>query len=239
MYLWSIFFLPKEVFDSYQCDKKTKIGVNIGNLNKLLKRVGGSEELTMKLGEKENKLQLKFKGKANRTFSLNLIDIEEEEYPSPKIQFNATITLSEPSLLSDAIKDAELFSDHVKLEVDSDKFMVFAAGDNGDASVEIPKEREAISLEVKENSRSMYPISYLTNIIKIGNVTETLTLEFSSEMPMLMSFKLKPINDSYGYISYFLAPRVEEEEEEEVEEEEKPGKAEVELEGEEEEIEEE
>lgn len=207
------FFLPKETFDTYKCDSKVKIGVNIGNLNKLLKRVGSSDELTLKLSEKGNKLQLKFKGKATRTFSLNLIDLEEEEYPSPKMQFNAKVILDDPNLLSSAIKDAELFSDHVKLDVESNKFTVFAKGDNGEVEVEIPSERDALTLEVKERSSSLYPLSYLTSIIKIGSVTDNLTLEYSTEMPMQMLFKLKKIGEANGYIKYFLAPRVEEEEE--------------------------
>ncbi|MHA1382631.1 MAG: proliferating cell nuclear antigen (pcna) [Candidatus Helarchaeota archaeon] len=208
------FFLPKEVFEKYECDKKVRIGLNIGNLNKLLKRVGGSEQLTIKLAEKGNKLQLKFKGKSTRTFSLNLMELEEEEYPEPKMQFNAKITITDPSLLAEAIKDAELFSDHVKIEADSNIFTIFAKGDNGEVNVEIPGERDALDLEIKEKSSSLYPLSYLTSIIKVGNVTDSLTLEFSSEMPMQMVFKLKPIQDSSGYIKYFLAPRVEEEEEE-------------------------
>lgn len=208
------FQLPKEVFDTYKCDKKEKIGLNIGNLNKLLKRVGGNEELTLKLSEKGNKLQLKFSGKSTRTFSLNLIDLEEEEYPSPKMQFNAKVILDDPNLLSSAIKDAELFSDHVKLDVESNKFTIFAKGDNGEVEVEIPSERDALTLEVKERSSSLYPLSYLTSIIKLGNVTDNLTLEYSSEMPMQMLFKLKKIGEASGYIKYFLAPRVEEEEEE-------------------------
>ncbi len=208
------FFLPKDVFDKYECDSKVKIGVNISNLNKLLKRVGSSDELTLKLTEKGNKLQLKFKGKSTRTFSLNLIDIEEEEYPSPKMQFNAKIILDDPNLLSEAIKDAELFSDHVKLDTDTKKFTIFAKGDNGEVEVDIPGEREALTLEVKESSSSLYPLSYLTSIIKVGSVTDNLILEYSSEMPMQMLFKLKKIGEANGFIKYFLAPRVEEEEEE-------------------------
>ncbi|MHA1377257.1 MAG: proliferating cell nuclear antigen (pcna) [Candidatus Helarchaeota archaeon] len=206
------FFLPKEVFNTYKCDQKIKIGLNIGNLNKLLKRIGGSDELTMKLGEKGNKLQLKFKGKSTRNFSINLIDLEEEEYPSPKMQFNAKVIMTDPSLLAEAIKDAELFSDHVKLEADSNMFTIYAKGDNGEVNVEIPVERDALNLEVKEKSSSLYPLSYLTSIIKVGNVTDSLSLEFSSDMPMQMKFKLKPIENTSGYINYFLAPRIDEEE---------------------------
>ncbi len=208
------FFLPKEVFEKYKCDEKTKIGVNIGNLNKLLKRVGSSDSLSMKMGARENKLQLKFAGEATRTFSINLIDIEEEEYPSPKMQFNAKITLKDPNLLSEAIKDAELFSDHVKINADSKAVTIYAKGDNGEVNVEIPVEREGLEVEIKEPSSSLYPLSYLTNIIKIGSVTDSLTLEFSTEMPMQMVFQLKPMEEASGQISYFLAPRVEEEEEE-------------------------
>lgn len=208
------FELPKASFKEFKCDKKTKIGLNIGNLNKLLKRVGANTELKMKLSDKENKLILQFKDKNTRTFSLNLVDLEEEEFPDPKMQFNSKVILENPTTFTEAIKDAELFSDHLKLEVDSNNFTIFASGDNGEVKIEIPKEREELTLEVKEKSESMYPTQYLSQILKLASVSYKLTIEFSTEMPMQMLFELKPKENPIGSCSYFLAPRVEEETEE-------------------------
>jgi len=203
---------PKKAFETYKCDKKVNIGLNISNLNKILKRINSSSEMKIQLSEEGNKLNLIFGEKTKRRFTMNLIDLEEEEFPEPKIVFNSKVVLDNPSLLNEALKDAELFSDHTKISASKDLFAIFAKGDNGDVLTEIPGTKDGISITIKEDSESLYPLSYLITIAKMASVSHRAILEFSSEMPMQILFNFKPKDSSIGYCRYFLAPRVEEEE---------------------------
>ncbi|MEM3616171.1 MAG: DNA polymerase III sliding clamp, partial [Candidatus Methanomethylicia archaeon] len=62
-----------------------------------------------------------------------------------------------------------------------------------------------IELNVKEPSSSTYSLNYLEDLVKTSKASEILTLEFSNDMPMKLSFEL-PNN---GRITYYLAPRIE------------------------------
>jgi proliferating cell nuclear antigen len=210
--------IPKDSFEEFKCDKKVKIGVNLGNLNKILKRIAGNSKMDLELLEKGNKLSMKI---TNKTFTTNLVDLEEEgEYPEPKMNFNTKIKLGDPSKLSEAIKDAELFSDHITLTTENKTLELKASGDNGEFStIWNAAKDEDLEIETSERSVGMYPISYISNIIKLVSVTSKLQFSYSTEMPILMVFSLKPDDKPIGIATYFLAPRVEEEgEEEEAEE---------------------
>jgi proliferating cell nuclear antigen len=61
-------------------------------------------------------------------------------------------------------------------------------------------------LETTEPSKSTFPLSYLSEIVKAAAATsDIVTLEFSTDMPVRLNFK-----QTYdGTLVYFLAPRIE------------------------------
>ena len=118
----------KTVFDEYICSEPTKLSVNIGEMLKLLKRAGRAETVELTLEEKTGRLRVTIRGKYVRTFNMPTLEATEEEVPTPKVTFNARAKITTEGLRQ-ALEDASLVSDHVRIEMDQEKLVMNAAGD--------------------------------------------------------------------------------------------------------------
>jgi proliferating cell nuclear antigen len=197
---------PKTVFEEYTCTEPIKMCINISELLKLLKRAGKDEVLELSLDEKTGRLQVKITGKYKRDFTMPTLEASEEEVPTPKITFNVKVKATTGGL-SQAIEDAQLVSDHVRIEADTEKLVLNATGDLMGATISLQKGSDALlDLEVKEPSKATFSLSYLSEIIKAASATSDIaTLEFSTDMPIKLDFQ----QTKEGKLTFYLAPRIE------------------------------
>jgi proliferating cell nuclear antigen len=197
---------PKTIFEEYQCDTPTKMCINITELLKLLKRASKDETVELGLDDQTGKLNLKIMGKYTRNFTMPTLEASEEEVPTPKLTFNVMVKATAEGL-SRAIEDAQLVSDHVRLEADPEKLVFNAAGDLMGAIITIEKGSDTLlDLQVKEPSKATFSLSYLTEIIKAASQTSDIAiLEFSSDMPIKLDFQ----QTREGKLTFYLAPRIE------------------------------
>ncbi len=197
---------PKTIFDEYICTEPTKMCINISELLKLIKRAGKDEVVELSLDEKTGRLHVKVTGKYMRNFTMPTLEAREEEVPTPKITFNVRAKATTDGLRQ-SIEDAQLVSDHVRIEADSDKLVFNAAGDLMGATIELQKGSDTLlDLETKEPSKATFSLSYLSEIIKAASATsEIATLEFSSDMPVKLDFQ----QVKEGKLTFYLAPRIE------------------------------
>lgn len=200
------FAMQKTVFDEYASDEDMKICLNLSELLKLLKRAGKDESVELLLDEKTGQFVITVSGKYTRTFRMPTLEASEDEVPTPKITFNAKVTLTADGFRQ-SLEDVALVSDYVRVETDGEKVTMNAKGDIMGANVELKKGSDALlSLEAKEPSRSAFPLSYLSEIVKAAAATsDIVTLEFSTDMPIRLEFKQR----YDGTLVYFLAPRIE------------------------------
>jgi proliferating cell nuclear antigen len=197
---------PKAIFDEYICTEPTKMCINISELLKLIKRAGKDETVELGLDDKTGKLLVKITGRYGRSFTMPTLEASEEEVPTPKLTFNVKVKATADGL-SQAIEDAQLVSDHVKVEADAEKLTLNASGDLMGAEITLPKGSDTVlELEVKEPSKATFSLSYLSEIIKSASATSDIaTLEFSSDMPIKLDFQ----QVKEGRLTFFLAPRIE------------------------------
>jgi proliferating cell nuclear antigen len=197
---------PKTVFEEYTCTEPTKMCINISELLKLLRRAGKDEVVELSLDEKTGRLQIGITGKYTRNFTMPTLESSEEEVPTPKITFNVRAKATTEGLRQ-AIEDAQLVSDHVRIEVDAEKLVFNAAGDLMSAVIELQKGSDTLlDLEAKEPSKATFGLSYLSEIIKAASATSDIaTLEFSTDMPIKLDFQ----QTKEGKLTFYLAPRIE------------------------------
>ncbi|MEM2104549.1 MAG: proliferating cell nuclear antigen (pcna) [Candidatus Bathyarchaeia archaeon] len=197
---------PRTAFEEYVCSEPTKMCINIGELLKLLKRAAKDEVVELALDEKTGRLQLRITGKYTRNFTMPTLEVSEEDVPTPKITFNVRAKATTMGLRQ-AIEDAELVSDHVRIEADSEKLVFHAAGDLMGATIELKKGSDALlDLEAKEPSKAMFSLSYLSEIVKAASATSDIAvLEFSTDMPIKIDFQ----QAKEGKLVFYLAPRIE------------------------------
>jgi proliferating cell nuclear antigen len=197
---------PKTIFEEYTCTEPTKMCINISELLKLLKRTGKDEVVELSLDEKTGRLQVKITGKYTRNFTMPTLEASEEEVPTPKITFNVQAKATTNGL-SQAIEDAQLVSDHVRIEADAEKIVLNATGDLMGATISLQKGSDTLlDLEAKEPSKATFSLSYLSEIIKTAAATSDIaTLEFSTDMPIKLDFQ----QTKEGKLTFYLAPRIE------------------------------
>jgi proliferating cell nuclear antigen len=198
------FKLPKDAFEEYKCEKEIGVGLNLANLQAILKRTVNADELEIKLNEKENKLEFIAKGKSIRSFSIPILDLSEEELPPiDKLQFSAKAEV-DIDIVKQGIDDANTIADSVVLQTTKNEFKMLAEGDSSRVELKIDKEIDS-SLEVEGEARARYPIDYLKKIMKAASLVDRVTIRLGTDYPMKIEFPSEKV-----YLAMVLAPRVEE-----------------------------
>jgi len=223
--------LPKEIFSDYQCGEEFKIGINVQDLIKILKRAKSTDEITLQLDKKDkNTLLIKMKSeKSTRTFKLKSKEIQgydakeegllESFEETLKDKFSATIVL-EGDVIDEIVKDALIISDLIKIQVlKAERALNFTAYDeSGEVDIELDLDGKGVldSKEVKNDAEGIYSLNFLENIIKIQSITENFEIALGNNIPMKIKGTITDAsnNPTEGKIVYLLAPRVEEQGEE-------------------------
>ncbi|MHA1338560.1 MAG: proliferating cell nuclear antigen (pcna) [Promethearchaeota archaeon] len=212
--------LDKDDFDGYVCDKEHKLGLNIEDMVKILRR-SSNDIITLKYKDDSGKINIIMKNntsKKSRTFSLKLIDINESGIkPEALMNIPYKASVSIPLVyLDESIKDADIFSETLSVILSKNEGIIFKAeGQNGEMKTELEKDDDGVEeFNIEEDGEGSFAIAYLKNILKIGSITDRLTISLNPNTPIKCQFNILS-NSSF---IYFLAPRVEEEEEEDYDE---------------------
>ena len=203
--------IKKEDFDEFKCSKESKVGLNLDDLDKILKRSSANDTVEINFNEKDQKIKIKMKREGtsrDRTFSLALLDIDIEEIPMDnllKIEYPSKWVI-ETDFLVEAIKDAEIYSEILNMKaIEGEKLIFSSSGQIGEMNYELGLD-ELIENDINETSSGAYSLTFLKAILKIAPITEKLEISLKTDHPLKMIFNLL----EGGELSYFLAPRVEE-----------------------------
>lgn len=203
--------IGKDGFDEYECKKDSKVGLNLDDLDKILKRSGTNDSIVMDFDEKDQKIKIKMKREESsrtRTFSLTLLDIEIEDIPMENllsIEYPSKWVI-DPEFLVEAIKDAEIYSEILNIKVEEEDGLTFSStGQIGEMEYSLALD-DLIEADLGENCSGAYSLTFLKAILKIATITEKLEISLKTDHPLKMIFNLL----EGGELNYFLAPRVEE-----------------------------
>lgn len=197
------FELPRAFFDGYRCDGEQMISIRIGEFLKFLDRVERDERVEIRLDEDRARLVIRcIRPGHTRRFEMTILEPLDEEVPQPKILFKSSARILTQSLRQ-AIRDADLVGDHVKIEVTREALKMSAVGDIGSAFSEWERDaEELLELKAEEDSGANFTLSYLKDIVNAAGVSsEVATLELTTDMPIRMDFELPQ-----GKLVYYLAP---------------------------------
>jgi proliferating cell nuclear antigen len=201
------FRLLSSAFEEFSVDKDESIGLNLSHFASVLKRVGLGDKLTIESGSKSNMLKITAKGSSTRTFEIPLIEVSTEKPPIDQLSFEGSIAMSS-ELFEEGIADAEVIGDSVILEAGPEGFSMRAKGDVRSSNLDIGKnDKGLLKLDFKEKVKAQYPLEYLKKMIKAGKIAKHLTIEFSNDYPIRLTYKVI----DKAQLSFVLAPRVSEE----------------------------
>lgn len=202
------FRLLVTAFSDYKLSEEKTIGVDMERLMQVVKQTGSSDAMTLKLGEDSASLSIVLKGASTRRFSIPLLDNPSEGRKPPTINFEATIVVKS-DVLSQAVSDAEVFSDSVLFIADAKSFSMEASGETGKSATELEKGSDDALVEITATSpaKARYAVDYLKKIVKGGKLSETAKLQFKSDFPVQIEYL---VTDKLQ-LKYVLAPRIESE----------------------------
>lgn len=198
------FFLPREAFKSFKVDGTAKIGLDLDYLSQVMGRSKAGDNLLLELDEKKSRLNVVLKGNATRNFSIPLIDVNQADLPTPKIEFEAELKLS-AGVLQDGLKDASLISTHILMGTSGETFFVRANSSKGELVLETSKaDKGLLSLKSKNDCKAMFPLDYLSDMLKAASSETEVVLFVKSNSPVKIQYLI-----GKAQITYFLAPRIE------------------------------
>jgi len=204
------FSYPKEAFDEFSVDREGKICFNIGEALTIVKRAGKDETVELVMSKEATLgrllLAIKIHGKYERAFTLPILEPAEEEIPEPKITFDTTVRMTAQGF-NNAVQDAQLVSDHIKIVTTPEMMWLQAAGDQSEADIKFTKgiAEDLLDISANKEAKAVFSLSYLTEMAKkLVDVADVVTLEYASDMPL----KIQAQNIK-GSMTFFQAPRIE------------------------------
>lgn len=199
------FKLLKDSFSSFEVEEETSIGLNLEKMYSILRRAKSSDKLIFELKE-ESKFIMKITDGSTRTFSLPVLNIDEEAPETNQLSFDVEADFNS-STLSRAVGDVAIIGESVTFEADGDAITMKAEGDNTDAEFRIEKGSEGLlELKAEGKAKSMFSMDYLKKMIKAEKLSDTVKISLGNDFPMRLDFKV-PDKLELGFI---LAPRIEE-----------------------------
>lgn len=197
-----IFKLLSSAFVEYELKEKVELSINLDNLKKILRRSTPSDSVTLETDKA--KLKVVFKGRATRTFSLPILELENKEQKIPDLKFPVSITIPS-AVLEGAIEDVDIVGESVSFEADNATFVVSAEGDLSQARIEM---KSGVDAQIESLSsaklRAKYSIEYMKKLVGGGRLANEAKLSFDTNYPLKLEYK---VVDKL-LLAFILAPRV-------------------------------
>ncbi len=189
-------------FDRYRAEP-CEIGLDLDKVKDVLKLATSGDNIGMEQDDTHGRLVFKI---GNITRRMNLVDTSTMSNPKvPQLSLIAKISLLVDELQK-GIRAADKISDHVTLKAGPGYFDMYCEGDTDSVSLHL----DGVSVEVDADSEvcSMFPLDYISNIIKAIPAGTTIKIELDNDYPVKLVFSLA---DGNARVNYLLAPRIESE----------------------------
>ncbi|KAJ5763577.1 hypothetical protein N7533_002258 [Penicillium manginii] len=186
--------LRAEGFSPYRCDRNIALGINLGSLTKVLRAAQNEDILTLKAEDSPRCRQ------------------PDEHLAIPETDYAASVEM--PAAEFQRIcRDLNALSESVVIEASKEGVKFSCQGDIGNGSVTIrqhtnvDKPDQNVTINLSEPVALTFSLKYLVNFCKASNLSSSVTLHLSQEVPLLVEYSL-----GSGHLRFYLAPKIGDEE---------------------------
>ena len=197
-----VFRMFSSAFAEYEVEEKETVAINLSMLKQVLRRLKGGEILSLQT--ENGRLKITLKGNTTRSFSLPIIDIDENETKVPDLTFPVSIAMPS-NILNEAVEDVDVVGDSVAFIAEPHKFTMYAEGDLSEANITI-EEKDDIKIIVEGTEtkiRSKYSVEYLKKMIEGSKLSDRAVLHFNKDYPLKLDYNVVDVLS----MSFILAPR--------------------------------
>ena len=200
------FNMQEQIFEEFELDEETKVGLNLENLYSILRRANSDDTITLELDEDNSQFKIIMEGMSTRSFSLPILNLSEDDIPSTdQLDFNIESEI-ETQVFEGAIKDAMVVSDSVTISADENTINIVSEGDQSNVDFEIDSDSDGIISLEGSDAKSMFSLDYLNKMIGAKKLSNTLNMKLGEDFPMRLEFTVP----EKAELSFVLAPRIEE-----------------------------
>lgn len=201
------FKIEKDVFENYELDEESKVGLNLENFYSILRRANSDDTITLEVKEDESKFYITMENSSTRNFSLPILNLSEDDIPSTE-QLDFTVTAElETKVLESAIKDAMVVGDSVTISADDSVINIEAEGDQSNVDFQISGDSPGVLELDGGEAHSMFSLDYLNSMTGAKRLSDNVELRLGQDFPMRLNFEVP----EEARLSFVLAPRIEEE----------------------------
>lgn len=213
--------LRSQAFEMYRCDKPLSMGINLSSFSKILKCAGNEDSVKI-VADDEGADNAEFifeNTAADRVahFELKLMDIDSEHLSVPEDgDYQAIVNLPSQEYRR-IFNDLSIIGDTISIEVSKTSACFSVEGDIGNGSLNIQQSdsadgKKAVTINVKEPIKMTFPGRFLNMFTKAVPVAESVTLCLQEGSPLAIEFSLP---DEFGFVRYFLAPKIDQNDDDE------------------------
>jgi len=205
--------LRAEGFEPWRCDHNCQLGINLQSLNKVLKCMGGKDEVEIKYKEGGDECDFVFKSpEEDRVshFSLKLMEIDSEHLGIPDTDYKTTVRMSS-SEFQRICRDLAVLGDTLTISVNKSDVQFCVSGEIGKGEMTVKAstasdEMEATDIDCSEPVTQTFAMRYLNFFTKATVLSKSVQLSLSPDVPLMVEYGI----DEIGYVRYYLAPKIEE-----------------------------
>ena len=198
-----------EKFEYYTCNKPISIGINMLNLYKIIKTVNNNDVLTLFIYENNlNQLGIKIENmekNTKTTYFLNLLDLNNDQFEIPEVEFNSVITLPSNDFQK-LMRDMNNIADYVEIKNVDNKFILTCQGDFCSQET-VLSDNELVNISGNNNDiiQGNFNLKYLVLFTKCTNLSNTVELYLKNDYPLIIKYTVASI----GSIKLCLSPQTE------------------------------
>lgn len=209
-------FLRADSFEHYRCDRNLSMGMNLGNLSKILKCAANDDVITIKADDGGDRVTFMFESPNQEKisdFELKLMDIDSEHLGIPDTEYAAVVKMPSSEFMR-ICRDLTTIGESVVISANKDSVKFSTTGDIGEGNVtcrqstNADKPDQSVTLEIQEPVTLTFALRYLNSFAKATPLSESVTLSMSKELPILVEYRIGDM----GHVRYYLAPKIEDEE---------------------------
>jgi|TARA_B110000261_G_C13081287_1_gene356044 proliferating cell nuclear antigen len=198
--------LDADKFEYFYCEGKKLIGVNILNLNKIIKTINNNDTLTLyMLRDDCNHLCIKIENAEKHTqriTKLNLLDLENTNFEIPTAVFQSVITLPANDFQK-ICRDVNNLSDFVEIKNVNRQLIISCVGDFCSQEIIISDSERIETDEPEEIFQGVFNAKYLVLFTKCTNLSNTVELYLKNDYPLIIQYTV----GSLGTVKLCLAPQ--------------------------------
>lgn len=199
--------LHADKFETYFCKEPVTTGVNLADLNKLMKTVDNTDTLTFFLDKTDyNRLGIRVENDEKRTrteYKLNLLDLDSGKLSIADTVVKTCVVLDSAEL-NKIIKKMASLSGKVEMKSVGNKLMLTCIGES--CTQETIIQDAGSEDEGREIVQGVFSLRYLVLFCKCQSFSDKLELYIQNDYPLIIRYA----NTTLGELKLCLSPMVDE-----------------------------